>query len=626
MAVVSVNGIYKSFGATSILEDVSFSVNKNEKIAIIGDNGEGKTTLLKIMTKELEADKGSVYFEDPSSVGYLSQTVIEDISHTLLEEMDLAFLKLKKMEKEMDALVVKMQDNPTNEDVNKYSLLQEQYTNEGGYEYKYLIQQMLAKFGFDESYYNRQLKTFSGGERTRASFVKLLLNKPAVLLLDEPTNHLDLVMIEWLEKYLKTYSGTVIIVSHDQVFIDNLVDKVVELENHKATMYSGNYSFYVNEKQLRYEQALKAYNIQEREIKRYEMLIRKFKPKPTKTAFAQSLEKKLAKMDKIEKPNIKKKTIHAKFEANLEPYSVKMHVCEDLLFGYDNKPLTEPFNITIKNQDKICIMGQNGSGKTTLLKAMMNNENIISGFNSDTRMNLKYFYFDQTQQILDPEMTLFDTIHEEFPLMDNTQVRTLLGRFLFSDDEVFKLNKQLSGGEKIRLIFALISLRNYDILYLDEPTNHLDFTTKRIISDILEDYPGTIIMVSHDRYFINRVANRIVYLQNKQFIMEKGNYEDFSKLHDITNNAFTFALKKEDKETIKKEVVKKDTSNKQIAKEKAKIEKEIENKMLKLEELNLLINDETQEYNWVEYKKLADEIKEIEEEVEILMLKLDSFN
>ena len=626
MAVVSVNGIYKSFGTTSILEDVSFSVNKNEKIAIIGDNGEGKTTLLKIMTKELEADKGSVYFEDPSSVGYLSQTVIEDISHTLLEEMDLAFLKLKKMEKEMDALVVKMQDNPTNEDVNKYSLLQEQYTNEGGYEYKYLIQQMLAKFGFDESYYNRQLKTFSGGERTRASFVKLLLNKPAVLLLDEPTNHLDLVMIEWLEKYLKTYSGTVIIVSHDQVFIDNLVDKVVELENHKATMYSGNYSFYVNEKQLRYEQALKAYNIQEREIKRYEMLIRKFKPKPTKTAFAQSLEKKLAKMDKIEKPNIKKKTIHAKFEANLEPYSVKMHVCEDLLFGYDNKPLTEPFNITIKNQDKICIMGQNGSGKTTLLKAMMNNENIISGFNSDTRMNLKYFYFDQTQQILDPEMTLFDTIHEEFPLMDNTQVRTLLGRFLFSDDEVFKLNKQLSGGEKIRLIFALISLRNYDILYLDEPTNHLDFTTKRIISDILEDYPGTIIMVSHDRYFINRVANRIVYLQNKQFIMEKGNYEDFSKLHDITNNAFTFALKKEDKETIKKEVVKKDTSNKQIAKEKAKIEKEIENKMLKLEELNLLINDETQEYNWVEYKKLADEIKEIEEEVEILMLKLDSFN
>ena len=310
MAVVSVNGIYKSFGATSILEDVSFSVNKNEKIAIIGDNGEGKTTLLKIMTKELEADKGSVYFEDPSSVGYLSQQVIEDISHTLLEEMDLAFIKLKKMEKEMDELVKKMQDNPNEIDVNRYSLLQEQYSNEGGYEYKYLIQQMLAKFGFDESYYNRELKTFSGGERTRASFVKLLLNKPSVLLLDEPTNHLDLVMIEWLEKYLKTYSGTVIIVSHDQVFIDNLVDKVVELENHKATMYSGNYSYYVEEKKLRYEQALKAFNIQERERKRYEMLIRKFKPKPTKTAFAQSLEKKLAKMEKIEVPNMKKKTIH----------------------------------------------------------------------------------------------------------------------------------------------------------------------------------------------------------------------------------------------------------------------------------------------------------------------------
>ena len=242
MAVLSVNGIYKSFGATSILEDVSFSVNKNEKVAIIGDNGEGKSTLLKIITRQLEADKGSVYFEDSNSVGYLSQQVIDDIEHTLIEEMELAFTKLKKMEKEMAELVDKMSVSDDKELVNRYSLLQETYENLGGYEYKYQIHQMLAKFGFDESYYDRALKTFSGGERTRASFVKLLLNRPSLLLLDEPTNHLDLVMIEWLEKYLKTYSGTVVIVSHDQVFIDNLVDKVVELENHKATMYSGNYS------------------------------------------------------------------------------------------------------------------------------------------------------------------------------------------------------------------------------------------------------------------------------------------------------------------------------------------------------------------------------------------------
>ena len=623
MAVLSVNGIYKSFGATSILEDVSFSVNKNEKVAIIGDNGEGKSTLLKIITRQLEADKGSVYFEDSNSVGYLSQQVIDDIEHTLIEEMELAFTKLKKMEKEMAELVEKMSVSDDKELVNRYSLLQETYENLGGYEYKYQIHQMLAKFGFDESYYDRALKTFSGGERTRASFVKLLLNRPSLLLLDEPTNHLELVMIEWLEKYLKTYSGTVVIVSHDQVFIDNLVDKVVELENHKATMYSGNYSFYVKEKQLRYEQALKAYNIQEKEIKRYEMLIRKFKPKPTKTAFAQSLEKKLAKMERIEKPNNKKKTIHGKFETNLDPYNVKMHIAEDLLFGYDNIPLTNPFNIEIRNQDKICIMGQNGSGKTTLLKCLMKNENKISGFNSDVRPNLKYFYFDQTQQLLNPDLTLFDTIHNEFPLMDNTQVRTILGRFLFEDDDAFKLVSQLSGGEKIRMIFALISLRNYDILYLDEPTNHLDFTTKRIVSDILEDYQGTIVMVSHDRYFVNRVANKIIYLHDKNFIIEEGNYENFSSLHNISDGSFTFMLKKEQK-VEKKEVVKKVSINKD--KEKAKIEKEIDKLMIELEAENEKLSDSEKQYNWVEYKQMHDKIKEIEEKIEVLMLKLENLD
>ena len=623
MAVLSVNGIYKSFGATSILEDVSFSVNKNDKVAIVGDNGEGKSTLLKIITKQLEADKGSVYFEDSNSVGYLSQQVIDDIEHTLIEEMELAFTKLKKMEKEMAELVEKMSESDDKNLVNRYSYLQEQYENQGGYEYKYQIHQMLVKFGFDESYFDRALKTFSGGERTRASFVKLLLNKPSLLLLDEPTNHLDLVMIEWLEKYLKTYSGTVVIVSHDQVFIDNLANKVIELENHKATMYSGNYSFYVKEKQLRYEQALKAYNIQEKEIKRYEMLIRKFKPKPTKTAFAQSLEKKLAKMERIEKPNNKKKTIHGKFESNLDPYNVKMHIAEDLLFGYDNKPLTNPFNIEIRNQDKICIMGQNGSGKTTLLKCLMKNENKISGYNSDVRPNLKYFYFDQTQQLLNPDLTLFDTIHNEFPLMDNTQVRTILGRFLFEDDDAFKLVNQLSGGEKIRMIFALISLRNYDILYLDEPTNHLDFTTKRIVSDILEDYPGTIIMVSHDRYFVNRVANKIIYLHDKNFIVEEGNYENFASLHNISDGSFTFMLKKEQKEE-KKEVVKKVTVNKD--KEKAKIEKEIDKLMVELDLENDKLSDSEKEYNWLEYKQMHDKIKEIEEKIEVLMLKLENLD
>lgn len=623
MAVLSVNGIWKSFGDEVVLQDITFRVNKNDKIAIIGDNGEGKTTLLKIITHQLEADKGTVFFEDPDSFGYLSQNVIENVEHNLMEEMELSFKELKEMEKEMDNLVLKMQEHSKKEDIERYSHLQELYTSRGGYEYKYQIQQMLAKFGFDESYYHRPLKTFSGGERTRASFVKLLLLKPSILLLDEPTNHLDLIMIEWLEKYLKNYNGTILIVSHDQVFIDNLVNKIIEIENHKATLYSGNYTYYVAEKQLRYEQALKQYHLQEKEIKRYEMLIRKFKPKPTKTSFAQSLEKKLEKMDRIEQPKQKKKTIHAEFQANLET-KVKVHICENLLFGYQNKALCEPLNLIIKNQDKICIMGQNGSGKTTLLQCLMTNAHWISGFNQDVRENLRYFYFDQTQQILDTEKTLFDTIQDEFPLMDNTAVRNLLGRFLFVEDDVFKKVEKLSGGEKIRLIFALISLRNYDVLYLDEPTNHLDFSTKRVISDILEDYPGTIVMVSHDRYFVNRVANRILYIQQHQFIIEDGNYEQFMKNHEIKNDSFTFFLKREDKEIKEK---KNDGRNpkKNVQKEKEKLEKQIDQLMMELDVLNNQLNDEEATYNWVEYKELHDQIKEKEEKIEELMSKLENF-
>lgn len=619
MAVLTINNICKSYGDDIILDNISFTVNKNDKLAIVGDNGQGKTTLLKIITKEIAPDSGSVIFDD-NNYGYLSQTVFNNIENTLMDEMESAFSSLKEIEKRMEQLVTLMQENSSTELVNEYSKLHEQFENKGGYEYKYQIQQMLHKFGFDESYYNRKLKTFSGGERTRASFVKLLLNKPSLLLLDEPTNHLDLVMIEWLEKYLKTYPGTVIIVSHDQVFIDNFANKVLEIENHKGTIYSGNYTFYANQKQMMYEQALKRYNLQEKEIKRYDMLIRKFKPKPTKTSFAQSLEKKLDKMEKIEKPNAKKKVIHAKFSANLEE-KVKMHICEDLVFGYD-KPLTEPLNLTIKNQDKICIMGQNGCGKTTLLNCLMTNKNLISGFNKDVRENLKYFYFDQTQQLLNPSLNVFDTIHNEFPLYDNTQVRNILGRFLFSDDDVFKSVSNLSGGEKIRLIFALISLRNYDILYLDEPTNHLDFSTKKVVAEILDDYPGTIIMVSHDRYFINHVANRIIYIQNGKYIMENGNYETFKELHDIVDDEFSYALKKEDK---KEKIVKEKTNVKSNSKDKEKLEKEINKKMDELEALNEKINEDA-DYNWIEYRTMQHQIKELEENIEELMLKLDNMN
>ncbi len=623
MAILSVNNLYKSYNGNVILDDISFTINKNDKVAIVGDNGEGKTTLLKILTKEIEADKGNIYIDDNNVIGYLSQNIINDVSNTLLEEMESAFLDLHKIAKEMNELVDKMAIYENKQYIERYSYLQELYLNKGGYEYQYQIKQMLNKFGFDESYYQRTLKSFSGGERTRVAFAKLLLKNPSILLLDEPTNHLDLAMIEWLEKYLKSYSGTIVLVSHDQVFIDNIVTKIIEIENHKATMYTGNYSTYVIEKQQNYEHLLKSYKVQEKEIKRYEMLIRKFKPKPTKTSFAQQLEKKLDKMEKIELPKIKKKNIHAKLESNLSPYNVKLHVCENLLFGYNNVALTEPLNLLIKNQDKICIMGKNGSGKTTMLKCIMQNENKISGFNNDLRDNIKYFYFDQTQEILNPDLTLFDTIHDEFPLMNDSEVRNILGRFLFSDDEVFKYNSDLSGGEKIRLIFAIISLRNYDILYLDEPTNHLDFTTKRVISDILEDYPGTIVMVSHDRYFVNRVANKIIYLMNKKFIIEDGNYDHFISLHDLSSDSINFMNKKDNIKAKPQNIINK--NNKNLTKEKIKLEQKLEMLLNELDELNNNINDD-KEYNWIDYQNMQKQIENKEQEIDELIKKLESYN
>ena len=280
------------------------------------------------------------------------------------------------------------------------------------------------------------------------------------------------------------------------------------------------------------------------------------------------------KWKKIEKPKQKTKTIKGSFHTDLEE-KVLMHQTKQLTFGYDY-PLTEPLTLDIYNQDKICIMGQNGSGKTTLIQCLKDNKHKISGENHDVR-DLRYFYFDQNQELLDPSMTLFDTIHEEFPLMTNTEVRTLLGRFLFVEDDVFKTVSQLSGGEKVRLIFALISLRKYQILYLDEPTNHLDFTTKEVVADILEDYQGTIIMVSHDRYFINRVANKIIYLQNKKFIIEPGNYEHFLSLHQIENNQFTYALKKQKNDSKEKNLLNEKKENK---KEIEKIEKEMLKKVV----------------------------------------------
>ncbi len=617
MAILTVNDLNKSYGDKVVLSHVTFAINKNDKVAIIGDNGEGKTTLLKILTKELSSDSGTFRFETNTTIGYLSQEVFSNLDNTLYKEMEEVYSPLIKIKKELDELANNITINYSEENVLKFTNLETKYHDLGGYQYNVNIEMLLNKFGFDVTYYNRTIRSLSGGERTRASLVKLLLNNPNVLLLDEPTNHLDLIMIELLEKYLKTYSGTVIIVSHDRTFIDNFANKILAIENHEAELFNCNYDNYCKTKTMRYEQQLKQYRLQEKEIHRYEMLIRKFRPKPTKTSFAASLEKKLDKMVKIEKPKESKRTIKAHFDTNLSN-RVIMHSCVDLTFGYSDKPLTEPFSLDIYNQDKICIMGQNGCGKSTLIQCIMNNKHKISGRNDNLR-DYSYFYFDQNQEVLNPDKTLFSTIQDEFPLMTNTEVRNLLGRFLFYEDDAFKLVSNLSGGEKVRLVFALITLRKYEVLFLDEPTNHLDFSTKQVVADILEEYPGTIVMVSHDRYFINRIANKIVYIQNKSFIIENGNYEDFTLLHKIEANAFK-TTKKENKNKEKPKTNKTKSNKNEITKieqEINQIEKEIKLRQDK-------ISDTTTQYRWDEYKQMAKEIEDLETTLNELLVKLES--
>ena len=499
----------KYFGAEEVFENVQFEIKGTEKIAIVGRNGCGKTTFLKCMCGEETFDKGVISKPNVLSIGYLSQKVLTDEDITVEEELKKIYAPIFALKEQMNDLENQMAIDPTEKVLEKYAAVQEQFELNNGYNWEAEMRTVFSKFGFDLQELHKHVNEFSGGQKTRIAFVKLLLSKPDILLLDEPTNHLDVEAIEWLEGYVRNYPKAVVIVSHDRMFLDRVVSVVYDMELGNMKRYAGNYSSYVEQKKNDVERQMAEYARQQKDIERLEQLIEKFRYKKNKAAFAQSKIKYLDRMEKIEEV----KTDSKKFKARFSPAvkgGEKVLETENLVIGYD-RPLAT-ISMKLMRHDRVAIIGPNGTGKSTLVKILMGlvpklGGSYLLGHQIDPG------YFDQQLAQFSSGKTVLEEVWDEYPDMDRTTVRTALGRFLFSADDVFKLVDVLSGGEKVRLSLAKLMLQHNNFLILDEPTNHLDIPGKESLEDALKEFEGTILFVSHDRYFISRLATKLLVME-----------------------------------------------------------------------------------------------------------------
>ena len=526
--VLSCQDIGKSFGDVTVLSHISFHIEDYEKAAIVGINGAGKTTLLKIIAGEYTADEGLVTFGKGVSWGYLAQQGALNTDYTIYEELLSVKQDLIDLEHKIriaEAQMKHAEGVALEELMSSYSRLTHQFETQGGYIYQSELVGVLKGLGFDTEDFAKPVNTLSGGQKTRVALGKLLLQKPDLIILDEPTNHLDLNSIAWLENYLLNYKGAVLIVSHDRYFLDRVVSKVIEIDQTKSNVFSGNYSQYAQKKEQMRIAYMNAYLNQQREIKHQQEVIEKLRSFNREKSIkrAESREKLLNKMDVLDKPLETRADMKLTLEPAITSGNDVLHI-ENMSKSFGNLHLFSGLNLDIKRGEHIAIIGDNGTGKTTLLKILNNLEQADTGtFKLGT--NVEIGYYDQEQQLLHPEKTLFEEISDTYPDMSNTKIRNTLAAFLFTGDEVFKQIKDLSGGEKGRLSLAKLMLSNANFIILDEPTNHLDIASKEILEDALNNYTGTILYVSHDRYFINRTATRIIELCGKEFFNYMGNYD-----------------------------------------------------------------------------------------------------
>lgn len=626
--ILSCNHISKSYGVETILNDCSFFINDNEKAAIVGNNGAGKSTIMKIIMGELSPDDGNVIIGKDKTIGYLAQyqdlgsdtTIYEEVKSVKQNLIDME-QKLLEYEKEM----AKVSGDELSKLIETYTNLEHRFQLLNGYSYKSEIEGVIKGLGFTEDDFNKSVGNLSGGQKTRVALCKLLLEKPDIIMLDEPTNHLDLNSIKWLETYLLNYNGAVLIIAHDRYFLDKIVSKVIEIENHKAHVYSGNYSDFAVKKQELRVATMNANLKQQSEIKHQEEVIAKLRSYKQEKFYkrAESREKQLEKMDLIEKPEELKNNMTIKLEPDIVSGNDVLSV-ENLEKSY-NTLLFKNISFEIKRGEHVAIIGDNGTGKTTILK-------IINGLvDADSGMiklgtNVHIGYYDQEQHNLTDENTLFEEIANSYPNMTNTKIRNTLAAFMFTGEDVFKRVSDLSGGEKGRLSLAKLMLSEANLIILDEPTNHLDMASKEILENAINNYTGTVLYVSHDRYFINQTASRILELTNTKLINYLGNYDYYEeKKEELTA---TFAPKEE-----KAKAEKTTSSNKQDYLERkaeaarirklkndiSKVEEKIKKYEDRLNELDEMVADPSVSTNSAKLNEIGKEQNEISDKLDKLM-------
>ena len=597
--ILNATNISKSFGSNEIIKDANFLVNEHEKVAIVGVNGAGKTTLLKILTGEEHADSGNVILAKDAKFGYLRQINNVDSTLSIINELYTVIEHILNMEKRMLEMQEQMQHlsgEALEELYSSYTALTHSYELMDGYAAKSKVIGILKGLGFDENDFDRKINTLSGGQKTRVFLAKLLLEEPDIILLDEPTNHLDLRSIEWLESYLLNYKGAVIIVSHDRYFLDKIVSKVIDIENAEVQMYSGNYSDFSAKKQMLLDAKMKEYLNQQQEIKHQEAVITKLKQFNREKSIkrAESRQKQLEKIERVEAPKTHIENMRLSLDISKESGKDVLTV-HDLSKSFDEKHLFSNINFEIKRGERVAIIGDNGTGKTTLLK-------IINGLlTPDTGeviygSNVSIAYYDQEHQVLHMDKTLFDEISDTYPEINNTQIRNILAAFLFTGEDVYKKIGDLSGGERGRVSLVKLMLSKANFLLLDEPTNHLDILSKDVLENALNSFPGTICYVSHDRYFINKTATRILDLTGNRLLNYIGNYDYYIEKREAVEGAANLSSNNiEEKPTeisdSKQEWIENKTAQaqkKKVTNALNKCEKEIE----KLEEKLALIDEE----------------------------------
>lgn len=530
MIVLSASNLTKTYGTDVILEGVDFHINGGDRVGLVGRNGAGKTTLLNMITGELIPDEGQIFFPQDLKMGYLKQRDSFNSENTVIEEINNIFVPLKEIEAEIEKTADMIAKNPDDTKlIDKLDKLHQEYDRRGGYTYKSEITGILNSMAFGEEFFDKKISTLSGGERTRLALAALLLEKPDLLILDEPTNHLDIGTLKWLEQYLSSYRGSIIIVSHDRYFLDRSVNRIFEIEHHKLKAYEGNYSAFAEKKRKLRDAELRAYSNQQREIARQEDMIRRMKERGTEKLAkrAQSREKRLKGIERIDAPERQEGRMKISFSQDFQSGNDVIfteNISKSFGHGQSRRVLFENVSMDIKRGEKVCIVGPNGAGKTTLLKILLQQINPEKG-RVKIGHNVTFGYYDQGQQLLNPRNTVLEEMKETYRSYTDTQMRSILGRFLFRNDDVFLTVGDLSGGEKARLSLLKMMLGGANTLLLDEPTNHMDIESKEVFEEALAEFPGTAIIISHDRYFLQRIPDRILELTSEGITEFLGKYD-----------------------------------------------------------------------------------------------------